>query len=463
MVKPLPCALTIAGSDSSGGAGIQADLKTFAMQGVYGASVITALTAQNTTGVADIHAPPARFVAEQMRSVLSDLDVRAAKTGMLFSGAIIKAVAPFLKKKDFPLVVDPVCVAQSGGKLLEDSAVEAMAERIFPLADLLTPNAPETEFFTGVAVKTPADVHKAAAKLLKMGPKAVLIKGGHLGDSVAATDWYCAKGDKPLPFMQQRVKTRNLHGTGCTLSSAIAAWLARGLDMPRAVRRAQAYLNLCLRTGYDIGRGSGPPNHLAPMLKEQGRAAVLEELDMLVRSLAGLPGLARLVPGHGLGLALAMEWVEGDGDIASFTVPLMATLDGDVVRAGCPGFGVQPRLARALLAARKVRPDVTCLATLRQDETVIAALKKAKLAATWFDRANEPGASRAGAAPRNNEAATLEWGLCHALNATTQPGRIGAVLDRGNQGVEPLVFLLGRTAKELVERVSTVLGALGKA
>ena len=456
-MKPLPCALTIAGSDSSGGAGIQADLKTFAMQGVYGASVITALTAQNTTGVADIHAPPARFVAEQMRSVLSDLDVRAAKTGMLFSASIIKAVAPFLKKKDFPLVVDPVCVAQSGATLLEDGAVKALTERVFPLADLLTPNAPETEFFTGVAIRNPADVQKAAQALLKMGPKAVLIKGGHLGDSVAATDWYCAKGDKPLPFMQQRIRTRNLHGTGCTLSSAIAAWLARGLDMPRAVRRAQAYLNLCLRAAFDLGKGDGPPNHLAPLLKEQGRAAVLDELGDMARSLARMPGLARLAPDQGLGLALAMDWVVDDADVASLTAPLAATLRGDVIRIGCPGFGVQPRLSRALLATRKVRPDITCLATLRQDPGVLAALKKVGLAEAWFDRADEPGTIR------TNEAGTLDWGLCHALNATPKPGRVAAVLDKGNLGVEPLVFLLGRTGRELLERVYALLGAMSKA
>ncbi|MGE4554109.1 MAG: bifunctional hydroxymethylpyrimidine kinase/phosphomethylpyrimidine kinase, partial [Desulfovibrionaceae bacterium] len=152
-MQPLPCALTVAGSDSGGGAGIQADLKTFAMHGVYGASVITALTAQNTREVAGIHAPPARFVAQQLDAVLSDIPFQAAKTGMLFSAPIIRAVASRLEARPFPLVVDPVCVAQSGGRLLEDSAMGAMRDLIFPLADLLTPNRPEAEYFTGLKIE----------------------------------------------------------------------------------------------------------------------------------------------------------------------------------------------------------------------------------------------------------------------------------------------------------------------
>lgn len=157
-MERLPCVLTIAGSDSGGGAGIQADLKTITMLGGYGASVITALTAQNTAAVTGIHAPSAKFVALQLKTVLDDIKVDAAKTGMLFSAPIIEALAGILKNKSFPLVVDPVCVATSGGKLLQDDAVEAMVDRMFPLADLLTPNLPETELFTGLTIKTREDI-----------------------------------------------------------------------------------------------------------------------------------------------------------------------------------------------------------------------------------------------------------------------------------------------------------------
>ena len=257
----IPTVLTIAGSDSGGGAGIQADLKTITSLGGYGASVITALTAQNTCGVTGIHAPPADFVALQLSTVLEDIPVHGAKTGMLFSADIIQALAGVLKGKKFPLVVDPVCVATSGSQLLEDNAVDAMVKEIFPLADILTPNLPETELFTGICVTNMDDASKAADVFMKMGCERVLIKGGHLDSGDDATDWLFSESGG-IVLSQPKVATKNTHGTGCTLSAAIATGLSFGLDAEKAVNQAQRFLNAALRTGFDIGEGSGPPNHL---------------------------------------------------------------------------------------------------------------------------------------------------------------------------------------------------------
>ncbi len=260
-----PCVLTIAGSDSGGGAGIQADLKTMTVLGCYGASVVTALTAQNTVGVHKIFAPDPDFVAAQLRVVLEDLPVRAAKTGMLFSAPIIDALVPLLKKVDFPLVVDPVCVSQSGHTLLQEEAVVALRDHIIPLAALLTPNRPEAELLADMRIDTEDDVALAIGKLQAMGAEAVLLKGGHFeGESMV--DWLGLPGAKPMAIPHARVDTRNTHGTGCTLSAAITSWLGRGADMEEAVRRGQAYLHLALEKGYDIGKGDGPVNHLAPIL-----------------------------------------------------------------------------------------------------------------------------------------------------------------------------------------------------
>ena len=258
-----PCVLTIAGSDSSGGAGIQADLKTMTVLGCYGASVITALTAQNTVGVHGISAPEPDFVAAQLRAVLDDLSVKAAKTGMLFSAPIIDALVPLLKKTDFPLVVDPVCVSQSGHTLLQEDAVEALRDRIIPLAALLTPNRPEAELLADMPINSDMDVAAAIKKLLDMGAGAVLLKGGHF-EGEAMVDWLGLPGQSPMAIPHTKVDTHNTHGTGCTLSAAITSWLGRGADMEEAVRRGQAYLHLALEKGYDIGKGDGPVNHLAP-------------------------------------------------------------------------------------------------------------------------------------------------------------------------------------------------------
>lgn len=266
-----PCILTIAGSDSGGGAGIQADLKAMTALGGFGMSVITALTAQNGLGVTGIHAPDAEFVALQLTTVLDGFPVAGAKTGMLFSAPIIEAVADVLDaRKNFPLVVDPVSVSQSGHRLLREDAVEAMVRRVLPLADLLTPNRPEAEMLAGMDIATEGDAREAVRRILGMGPKAVLLKGGHFEGSGDLVDWLGLPGGtdgKPdiVALSQPRVDTPNNHGTGCTLSAAIATCLGRGMELLPAVQRAQRYLNLCLRESYTPGRGFGPPNHAAPL------------------------------------------------------------------------------------------------------------------------------------------------------------------------------------------------------
>ncbi len=269
-----PCILTIAGSDSGGGAGIQADLKAMTALGGFGMSVITALTAQNGLGVTGIHAPDAEFVALQLTTVLDGFPVAGAKTGMLFSAPIIEAVADVLAaRKNFPLVVDPVSVSQSGHRLLREDAVQALVRRVLPLADLLTPNRPEAEMLAGMDIATEADVREAVRRILAMGPKAVLLKGGHFEGSGDLIDWLGLSGPLPgtggapeiIALSQPRVDTPNNHGTGCTLSAAIATCLGLGMDLLPAVQRAQRYLNLCLRESYTPGQGFGPPNHAAPL------------------------------------------------------------------------------------------------------------------------------------------------------------------------------------------------------
>ncbi|BAV91955.1 bifunctional hydroxymethylpyrimidine kinase/phosphomethylpyrimidine kinase [Candidatus Desulfovibrio trichonymphae] len=260
MLRP-PNILTIAGSDSGGGAGIQADLKTIMALGGYGMSVITALTAQNGMGVAGIHAPSPDFVALELAAVLEGFPVAAAKTGMLYSAAIIRAVAPVLRERAFPLVVDPVSVSQSGSLLLQEDAVAALKEEILPGCDLLTPNRLEAELLSGVSVSGIEDACAAGEKLLDMGVRAVLIKGGHMPGDIVVTDVLCAAGKEPKILPQAKVDTENNHGTGCTLSAAIATGLGRGLPLPAAVKEAQEFLNRALRQSYNPGKGCGPVNH----------------------------------------------------------------------------------------------------------------------------------------------------------------------------------------------------------
>lgn len=257
----IPVVLTIAGSDPSGGAGIQADLKTFHQFGVYGEAAVTLITVQNTTGVSRVECLPPDLVAAQVHAAIEDIRPAAAKTGALGSAAIVEAVAALAAEFDFPLVVDPVMISKHGAPLISEDARRAIRGRLLPAAFLVTPNLEEAADLTGAAVRSVPEMRRAAERLVALGARAALVKGGHLaGDCVdvlfTAGEW--------REFPAPRIDTPHTHGTGCAYSAAIAAGLARGLALPLAVARAKAFITEAVRTNPGLGRGCGPVNHFAP-------------------------------------------------------------------------------------------------------------------------------------------------------------------------------------------------------
>jgi hydroxymethylpyrimidine/phosphomethylpyrimidine kinase len=252
-------ALTIAGSDSGGGAGIQADLKTFAALGVYGTSAITAVTAQNTVGVTRIAALSPAMVIAQIDAVLADIGADALKTGMLANAAIIAAVATAIRDGNLRnVVVDPVMVATSGDLLLKKNAVRELREKLIPLATVVTPNVPEAQELTGLELRTAEDFAEAARRIIAMGARSVVIKGGHR--SGPALDLFC-DGVKIRPLQAPRIRTKSTHGTGCTFSAAIAAHLARGAQVEPAVVAAKKYITKAIASAFPLGAGHGPVHH----------------------------------------------------------------------------------------------------------------------------------------------------------------------------------------------------------
>ena len=252
-------ALTIAGSDSGGGAGIQADLKTFSAFRVFGTSVLTAITAQNSVGVHGVHELPAPFVRAQLDAVLSDLGADAVKIGMLASAPIIEAVADGLAAHPHgPVVLDPVMIAKSGDPLLRADARRALGERLLPLALVVTPNLHEAGALADMTVTSEEDMEEAARRILALGPRTVLVKGGHLKDSATDILW---DGVRFTRFAAPRLDSTATHGTGCTLSSAIAAGLALGRDLTDAIREAKAYVTAAIRGGFQLGQGVGALRH----------------------------------------------------------------------------------------------------------------------------------------------------------------------------------------------------------
>ncbi|MEU9995170.1 bifunctional hydroxymethylpyrimidine kinase/phosphomethylpyrimidine kinase [Streptomyces sp. NPDC050848] len=258
MTPPLPLVLTVAGSDSGGGAGIQADLKTMLALGVHGMSVITAVTAQNSQGVRGAWELPEEAVRAQYRAVVDDMGVQAVKTGMLASAALVETVAELLAGTDAPVVVDPVGVSKHGDPLLAASALDSVRTKLLPVATVATPNLDEVAQLTGVRVGSEADLREAAAAILSYGPRWALIKGGHLeGEAVdLLTD-----GTEELWLRAPRLDNRHTHGTGCTLASAVASGLAKGLAVPEAVREAKEYVTGAIAAGFALGAGIGPVDH----------------------------------------------------------------------------------------------------------------------------------------------------------------------------------------------------------
>ncbi|GLC88286.1 bifunctional hydroxymethylpyrimidine kinase/phosphomethylpyrimidine kinase [Lysinibacillus piscis] len=254
---------TIAGSDSGGGAGIQADLKTFQELHVFGTSVITALTAQNTLGVSGVLPIEAAFIQQQFFALLEDFDIRAVKTGMLFSADIIHSIAQILQHKQLPLVVDPVMIAKGGASLLQQQAIEAMRSELLPLATILTPNIPEAETLTGQHIETVDDIHRAAQTLLQVGGQCIIIKGGHFECSTTATDYVFFQDGRAWMMTMPRIETLNTHGTGCTFSAALTAFLGNGLPIEQAIIEAKKFIHLAITHDLKLGHGHGPTNHFA--------------------------------------------------------------------------------------------------------------------------------------------------------------------------------------------------------
>ncbi len=253
--------LTIAGSDSSGGAGIQADLKTITALNAYGMSAITALTAQNTQGVFEVVACDHAFISLQIDVVLSDIGADVIKTGMLFDRSIIDAVSDMLSLyPKIPRIIDPVMVATSGSVLLKDDAIESFIEKMIPNATLITPNIPEAELLSNMKIHSKDDMVKAGEKILELGTKAVLVKGGHAGGETV-TDVYLPANNQPHFFTRKRIKSENTHGTGCTLASAIAAYLSQGQSLENAIEKATLFVAKGIEFAPNLGKGNGPLNH----------------------------------------------------------------------------------------------------------------------------------------------------------------------------------------------------------
>ena len=433
--------LTIAGSDSGGGAGIQADLKTITVLGGFGMSVITALTAQNTVGVSGIQAVPPAFIGEQLDAVLSDIGADAAKTGMLFDTEIIEVVADKLSAYGIEkLVVDPVMVAKGGDVLLKEEARQSLISRLLPLAFVVTPNIPEAEVLTGKSIRTGADMEEAARIIHAMGARYVLVKGGHLEGPAADTLY---DGREFAAFSRERIDTPHTHGTGCVYSAAVATYLGMGIPVRAAVEKSKDFIHEAIRFGLPLGHGHGPANPCARFVREQERYEVLEALKASLDRLRAA-GVGDLVPEVQSNLGYALPFAETYKDVAAFPGRLVR-LRENLISVEAPAFGASQHIATIILTTMGHDPDFRSAMNVRFSEALVERCKALGWKVSSFDRKDEPKVVK------EKEGSSLEWGTDRVLSK--QAGVPDIIYDRGDVGKEPMIRVLGRTPEDVVDKV----------
>jgi hydroxymethylpyrimidine kinase/phosphomethylpyrimidine kinase len=444
--------LIVAGSDPGAGAGLQQDLKTATLSGVYGLTVVTALTIQNSQGLQAVRPVAPEVVTAQLDAVLTDFPVAAVKIGMVATAANIKAIARRLRGLEElpPVVLDPVLAAGRGGALLEEEGIDLLKAELFPLTTILTPNVPETASLTGKTIDTPAHLEEAARQLQAQGPAWVLAKGGHLQDEPVdiLTD-----GQKTYHLEGTRLTAPHNHGSGCLLATALAAHLAQGLTVPEAVNRARELVRAALRHGLPLGHGVGPVNPYAPFAREQARYQVLEELQTAAARLIR-EDISPLIPEVMSNLGYALPYAEGLEHVAAFPGRILKTPQGTITPAP-PAFGASRHIAALLLTAAERFPHLRSAMNIRYVEGIEDIAPMLHLRYASFDRAQEPAEVKA------REGGTLAWGVGWVLDNLQSweqpPDFIG---DRGEVGKEAMIRILGEDPMSVAEKALALKNAL---
>lgn len=420
--------LTIGGSDSGGGAGIQADLKTFAALGAHGVSVITATTAQNTLGVRDVHIIPTEHVATQLETVFEDFEIKWAKTGMLPTEECIELVARYAKQ--VPLVVDPVVYAQSGARLIEEDALRALMALLTRCA-VATPNIKEAEMLSGVRIKDEEDVLAAGNALLDMGVPRVVITGGHLSGS----DYlFSPEGAHKIGG---NLIDGGTHGSGCTYAAALVFYLASGLPIVDACERAKRFVVSAIRFSHpSLGEGTSPVNQMGELRRTAERYTVLSDVRRAVEILTSHEEFACLIPEVGTNIGMAIEFARGEEDVAAVCGRIVKARG--VARAcGDVEFGASGHVARMIVAAMNIYPELRAAMNIRCSKPILDACMDMGLTMGSFSRRDEP-----------EGVSTMEWGITSVLSQM----RADVVYDGGDVGKEPMVRLFGKSATEVANR-----------
>ncbi|MHA1607686.1 MAG: bifunctional hydroxymethylpyrimidine kinase/phosphomethylpyrimidine kinase [Candidatus Freyarchaeota archaeon] len=440
----VPVALTIAGSDPLGGAGVQMDLKTFAALGVHGVCAITAVTAQNTVYVRDIHVVPPEIIMAQVDLLMEDLEVKAAKTGMLRDKETVEVVCHIEDEYGFPLVVDPIIWAGSGERLASPSAERAIINQLIPKATVVTPNIAEASLIADMQIKSVRDMEEAAKAIASRGAEAVVVKGGHLdGERDVVVDVLYADGEISR-FEKERVKDCASHGRGCCFSAAITAFLAMGEAPAAAVEKAERYVEKVFRHPVDIGRGRKPANPLILLYHDAERWNVISDVAEAVSMIESERNVDALIPEVRMNVGMATSFARGVEDVAAVEGRI-ASFRGRARAIGCPKFGASSHIARVILKVMEYDPNMRAAVNIKYSPDILEACRKSGLTVAGFDRREEPEDVRL------VEGRSLQWGVEQAIQKAK--GVPDVIYDEGGYGKEAMIRVLAQTATEAVGKV----------
>lgn len=439
-------ALSIAGSDSGAGAGIQADLKTFSALDVYGCTAITAITAQNTKQVAEIFEISPSMVEQQIRSVMTDMRPNAIKIGMVYSSPIIDAVHRSVKKTSkIPIVLDPILAAGTGAKLLRAEAYKSFVSKLIPLSTLITPNRMEAEKLADIVIKIENDAIEAARKINKLGAENVIVKGGHFG-STHVTDLLLDSKGNIMKFTSPRVKIKEIHGSGCNFSSAVTAYLAKGMTLAEACKMANEYVHTAIRNAVKIGRGLPVANPLSVIYRDANRYHTLAELQQAAEQVSMLDGFYRLIPETQTNFAYALLNADDISDVAAVRGRIIK-IENTAAPASYIKFGASSHVASAVIAYMNVNPDFRSAINIRFDERIVDVCKSLFSVAS-YDRTKEPKKIK------RKEGSTVAWGILAALSKNPLAD---VIYHTGDIGKEPMISLFGRNPTEVVNKIKAIL------
>ncbi|MDQ3872650.1 MAG: bifunctional hydroxymethylpyrimidine kinase/phosphomethylpyrimidine kinase [Thermoproteota archaeon] len=438
-------ALSIAGSDSSGGAGIQADLKTFSALEVYGCTAITAITAQNTKQVAEIFEISPSTVEKQISTVMSDIPPNAIKIGMVYSNTIINAVYHSIKTAKVPIVLDPIVTAGTGAKLLREDAYKSFISKLMLLCDLITPNRMEAEKLSGITIRTEDDAIRAAEKLQKMGAENVIVKGGHFG-SAYVTDLMLDSRCNLMKFTNPRLKVEESHGAGCNFSSAVTAYLAHGLVLTEACRMANEYVHRGMRNAITVGKGLPVINPFSLVCRDADRYVTVTQLQQAVDEIKMLDGFYRLIPETQTNFVYALFNAQDISDVAAVRGRIIK-IDNTVSPASYVQFGASSHVALAVLAYMTVNPTFRSAINIKCDRRLIQVCKRF-FSIESYDRKSEPKRIK------RKEGSSVPWGITAALSKNP---KTEVIYHRGDVGKEPMIIIFGRHPHEVLDKIKSIL------